>query len=619
LEDFVVFIQTQFDIGIKVIRSDNGTEFFMTNFFSNKGIIHQTSCVNTPQQNSIVERKHGHVARALMIQSHLPKIYWSYSVIHSAHIINMLPTPVLNDFSPHEMLYKTPQDFNQLKVFGSLCYGSTLSTNRSKFDPRASKCVFIGFKKGTKGYILFNIQSRVIFVSRDVVFYEHIFPYQRVEDTSNETENPDIHDQIFFTEDQPILNKPSQVIFTPCDNIENNVNDDHKSDIQIPEEVCSHREQNLNENHETTQSIRMSARPKTPLEYLKDYHCNLNVYNTSSRVKYPLNFVLSYDKLSPSYKPFVMSISSHVESNIYSEAVKYDCWRKAIQCEISALESNQTWEIVLLLKNKTAIGCKWVFKIKSTIRLLLSLASIYNWELKQLDINNVFLHGELKEDVYMVALPGLASIQPRQVCKLKKALYGLKQAGREWFVKLSSFFISVGYTQSMNDYSLFINSSEGSFTTLLVHVDDIILAGNDKEEIDRVKEALNKTFKIKDLSDLRYFLGFEVARSKKGIMMNQRKYPLKLLIDADLLAYKPTVTPMDNLVKLSSTGRVPFTYVHAYRRLIGRLMYLTNIRPDIRFSVQQLSQFLDKPTIAHYNATIRILKYIKGAPSLGFL
>jgi len=133
----------------------------------------------------------------------------------------------------------------------------------------------------------------------------------------------------------------------------------------------------------------------------------------------------------------------------------------------------------------------------TTIRLLLSLTSIYNWELKQLGINNAFLHGDLKEDVYMVALPGLTSIPPGKVCKLKKALYGLKQANREWFAKLSSFLLSMRYTQSMNDdHSLFINSSEGSFTTLLVYVDDIILTGDDKEEIAGIKQALNQTFKI---------------------------------------------------------------------------------------------------------------------------
>jgi len=113
----------------------------------------------------------------------------------------MLPTSILKYFSPHEMLYKTAVNFNGLKVFGSLCYATTLTTNRGKFDQRTSKCVFICFKRGTKGYILLNIQSGEICVFRDVVFYEHVFPYQKVQDTSNKTNNPNIHDQSYFTED----------------------------------------------------------------------------------------------------------------------------------------------------------------------------------------------------------------------------------------------------------------------------------------------------------------------------------------------------------------------------------------------------------------------------------
>jgi len=143
----------------------------------------------------------------------------------------------------------------------------------------------------------------------------------------------------------------------------------------------------------------------------------------------------------------------------------------------------------------------------------------------------------------------------------------------------------------MNDHSLFINSSKGSFTTLLVYVDDIILAGHDKEKIEIIKQALDRTFKIKDLRDLRYILGLEIARSKKGIMMNKKKYALELLTDVvGLLACKPALTPIDNHVKLSSTRSVPFTNVQAYRRLIGRLVFLTNTRLDITFFVQQLSQ-----------------------------
>lgn len=217
----------------------------------------------------------------------------------------------------------------------------------------------------------------------------------------------------------------------------------------------------------------------------------------------------------------------------------------------------------------------------------------------------------------MTLPPGLNVSKTSQVCKLQKSLYGLKQASRQWFACLSSFLLQSNFIQSKNDHSLFIKSTPSSFTALLIYADDIILTGTALHEIDQIKHALDAAFKIKDLGDLRFFLGIEVARSKQGITINQRKYALELLYDAGLLGCKPSSTPMDNTVHLHNDDEPFYEDISAYRRLDGRLLFLTTSRPDISFSVQQLSQFMARPTQVHYNAALRVLKYVKGAPALG--
>jgi hypothetical protein len=148
-------------------------------------------------------------------------------------------------------------------------------------------------------------------------------------------------------------------------------------------------------------------------------------------------------------------------------------------------------------------------------------------------------------------------------------------------------------------------------------VDDLIVAGNDSDEIKSVKCLLDSKFKIKNLGSLKYFLGLEIARSHLGISISQRKYALELIESASLLAGKPAPTPMvKGILKEALTDDL-YEDVAGYRRIIGRLLYLTTTRPDIQYAVQQLSQYLHKPKKKHYFAAIRILRYLKNNPGQG--
>lgn len=141
--------------------------------------------------------------------------------------------------------------------------------------------------------------------------------------------------------------------------------------------------------------------------------------------------------------------------------------------------------------------------------------------------------------------PGYRNENDRKVCKLNKSLYGLKQASRQWYSKLSSFIIQQRYSQSRADYSLFTNSTHASFTVVLVYVDDIIVAGNCMKTINQLKYLLDDKFKIKDLGELKYFLGIEVARSAKGIYLCQRNYALDILSHSGTIGSTPSIIPLD--------------------------------------------------------------------------
>ncbi|XP_062005915.1 uncharacterized mitochondrial protein AtMg00810-like [Rosa rugosa] len=213
--------------------------------------------------------------------------------------------------------------------------------------------------------------------------------------------------------------------------------------------------------------------------------------------------------------------------------------------------------------------------------------------------------------------PGLRRQGENYVCRLNKSLYGLKQASRQWFSKFTEAILDAGFIQSKADYSLFVQKVGNSLTVLLIYVDDILITGNNLDSIRATKEFLHARFRIKDLGDLKFFLGIEIARSHKGIYLSQRKYALEIIKDTGFLGVKPVDFPMEEC-KLSNKGEL-LKDPAVYRRLVGRLIYLTITRPDITYSVHVLSRFMHEPRQPHMAAALRIVKYLKASPGQGLL
>jgi histone deacetylase 1/2 len=270
------------------------------------------------------------------------------------------------------------------------------------------------------------------------------------------------------------------------------------------------------------------------------------------------------------------------EPHNVEEALHNKNWKAAMDVEYNALMKNNTWHLVPPIKGRNIIDSKWVFKIKRkadgtldkykarlvakgykqrygidyedtfspvikmpTIRAILSIVVSKGWSLRQLDVQNAFLHGVLEEEVYMKQPLGYEDkTRPGYVCKLDKALYGLKQAPRAWYARLSTKLLSLGFHVSKADTSLFYFNKEGITVFVLIYVDDIIVASSSQEATTRLLSNLKKDFALKDLGELHYFLGMEVNKVRDGIILSQDRYASDLLAKVNMVNCKPVCTPL---------------------------------------------------------------------------
>jgi hypothetical protein len=338
------------------------------------------------------------------------------------------------------------------------------------------------------------------------------------------------------------------------------------------------------------------------------------------------------------------------EPTSYTPASKHTQWCTAMDEEFQALQKQGTWSLVPMPANKNVVGCKWVYKLKHnsdgtiarykarlvakgfhqqhgidfdetfspvikppTVRLILSLAVSLKWPLRQLDVKNAFLHGTLKEEVYMTQPQGyIDSVHPNYVCRLHKSIYGLKQAPRAWFESFTSQLLHLGFTASTADSSLFIYKTHTVIAYLLLYVDDIVLTSNTPSFLDHLIQQLSTVFDLKDLGNLHYFLGLQVSRTATSLFIRQTKYAQDLLKRHNMLDCKAAPSPCCPNTRLSLHDGDPLPDPHGYRSMVGALHYLTFTRPDISFAVHQVCQYMSAPTSTHLAAAKRVLRYIRG-------
>ena len=348
---------------------------------------------------------------------------------------------------------------------------------------------------------------------------------------------------------------------------------------------------------------------------------------------------------------FIDSITNNISENpkTYNNAIKgknAEKWLKAIKEELSNLYNNKTMTFVKFVpKNKNIITTKWVFSVKKdannniikfkarlvargydqifgidyeltysptlntdNIKLIISIASIYEWKITQLDIKSAYLNAPLDKEIY-TTIPIGDPNYGKGYWKLNKALYGLKQSGRQWNQTISKFLIDNNFTQSLVDECIFYKKEKGKLVCLIgLYVDDMMITGETKEVKD-ITTKIKNNFKISKCGSIDFILGIKVEKNEIGYFLSQEAFINNLLEKFKINNRKKTKTPCTG-TNLLSENKEPFDK-KKYQSAIGSLNYLArSTRPDIAFATNLASRKSENPTITDWNKVLNILKYL---------
>lgn len=330
-----------------------------------------------------------------------------------------------------------------------------------------------------------------------------------------------------------------------------------------------------------------------------------------------------------------------------------DLWYQAVDDELKSMMVNAVWKLTTCPASVRPLKTKWVFRLKedetgrqvrhkarlvvkgflqrpgidfedtyapvaklSTVRVVLAVAVNEGFDIHQMDVKTAFLHGILKEELYMEVPDGVQA-KPGIVCKLGKSLYGLKQAPRCWNERFNSTLLKLGFRRSNRDYCLYVSTEKGDTMYLLLYVDDLLIVGRNIQTIEKLKRCLADEFEMTDCGPTNFFLGMRVEynRTRGELKLSQEAAALKILEKYGMTQCNPAKSPMEKGLQLNREGRCT---TQPYRESLGSLMYqMLCVRPDLCFPVAYMGRFQQSPTEDHWQALKRIMRYLKGTTAMG--
>ena len=648
---------------VKIVRSDNGTEYVNKSFkkyFAAEGIRHQRSAHYSPQQNGVAERAMRSIvekARCMLADADLPTEYWAEAVSTAVYLNNRSPTKAVKGMTPYEAWFGEKPDLSHLRIFGCPAMVHIPSQKRRKWDHKSTKMLFMGYCAETKAYRFFNPSTRKIVISRDVIFLEDALKYSASSEAIEKTSEKSSSSTTSVVSLQNLQN--------PSKNLEN-LNQLHSQNtVTTPETQEDNSDTStlppLPEGSDSDiESIEGEDETIISQEPIVDQLPSDERPRRSGRAPKPLrdlDFEYSFlaEKLNEENGEHALNYEIRDDPITYAEATlgpEAEFWNEAMDEEFKSLIKNETFEVVDPPTHKKPLSMRWVFRIKndgnkkrykarlvvrgcaqipgqdyhetfspvvrhSSLRYMMSLAASKDWDVDHMDVKTAYLYGELDEDIYVTPPSNLTTPENKgKVWKLKKAIYGLKQAGRCWNKKITSVLEQQKLKRSQADPCVFYSTSEKKILIVTLWVDDVIIFSNNEKLKKQIKFNLEKHFDMKDLGPVKKCLGMNISRNRASgeLFIDQKDYIQQVLKRFGMEECHPVGTPMEVDTKpLIVEEKSPFNTNVPYQEAVGCLLYISQIsRPDINHAVNTVSRFTKNYQAQHWKAIKRIFRYLKG-------